>query len=218
MEAELLKVNHLTVRFGGLTAVNDVDFSIFQNEIASLIGPNGAGKTTTLRAIAGIARATGSITFKDGSATLGTGTLAGGVTTLIAAFLSPGSHSITAMATDVAGNTGPASGATTLTVDSTPPAINFAAITGDNKINLAEKKATTITVATGTPNGSDAAFVNGVMLSVHEQTLYRFDPATRTAPIEIEIPNPNYRLKPGTTPVRHTGQERATEEFASRVE
>jgi len=56
MPAELLKVNHLTVRFGGLTAVNDVDFSIFQDEIVSLIGPNGAGKTTTFHAITGYLR------------------------------------------------------------------------------------------------------------------------------------------------------------------
>jgi branched-chain amino acid transport system ATP-binding protein len=56
MSGELLKVNHLTVRFGGLTAVNDVDFSIIANEIVSLIGPNGAGKTTTFHAITGFLR------------------------------------------------------------------------------------------------------------------------------------------------------------------
>jgi branched-chain amino acid transport system ATP-binding protein len=64
MGAELLKVNHLTVKFGGLTAVNDVDFSILANEIISLIGPNGAGKTTTFNAITGFLRATaGSVAF-----------------------------------------------------------------------------------------------------------------------------------------------------------
>ncbi len=56
MGAELLKVNHLTVKFGGLTAVNDVDFSIYPNEIVSLIGPNGAGKTTTFNAVTGFLR------------------------------------------------------------------------------------------------------------------------------------------------------------------
>jgi branched-chain amino acid transport system ATP-binding protein len=64
MAAELLNVNHLTVRFGGLTAVNDVDFSIRPNEIVSLIGPNGAGKTTTFNAVTGFLRLTeGSISF-----------------------------------------------------------------------------------------------------------------------------------------------------------
>ena len=64
MAAELLKVNHLTVRFGGLTAVNDVDFSIFQDEIVSLIGPNGAGKTTTFHAITGfLGKSAGQVEF-----------------------------------------------------------------------------------------------------------------------------------------------------------
>jgi len=67
MAAELLKVNHLTVRFGGLTAVNDVDFSIFPNEIVSLIGPNGAGKTTTFNAVTGFLKnKAGSVEF-DGA-------------------------------------------------------------------------------------------------------------------------------------------------------
>jgi len=64
MAAELLKVNHLTVKFGGLTAVNDVDFSIFPNEIVSLIGPNGAGKTTTFNAVTGFLKTkAGSVEF-----------------------------------------------------------------------------------------------------------------------------------------------------------
>ena len=64
MAAELLKVDHLTVRFGGLTAVNDVDFTICSGEIVSLIGPNGAGKTTTFNAVTGfLSPAGGSIQF-----------------------------------------------------------------------------------------------------------------------------------------------------------
>ncbi len=43
----------LTVRFGGLTAVDHLDFEIRQGEILSLIGPNGAGKTTAFNAITG---------------------------------------------------------------------------------------------------------------------------------------------------------------------
>jgi branched-chain amino acid transport system ATP-binding protein len=63
--AELLKVNHLTVKFGGLTAVNDLDFSIYPKEIVSLIGPNGAGKTTTFNAVTGFLRTSaGSITLE----------------------------------------------------------------------------------------------------------------------------------------------------------
>ncbi len=42
----LLKVEHLTMRFGGLTAVDDVSFEAGRRDITALIGPNGAGKTT----------------------------------------------------------------------------------------------------------------------------------------------------------------------------
>ena len=66
MAAELLRVNHLTVKFGGLTAVNDVDFSIFPDEIVSLIGPNGAGKTTTFNAITGFLSPSGGIDSNSG--------------------------------------------------------------------------------------------------------------------------------------------------------
>jgi branched-chain amino acid transport system ATP-binding protein len=53
MTARLLEASGLTVRFGGLTAVNAVDFHVETNEIAGLIGPNGAGKTTFFNAISG---------------------------------------------------------------------------------------------------------------------------------------------------------------------
>ena len=42
----LIEVEHLTMRFGGLVAVDDVSFSARPHEITAIIGPNGAGKTT----------------------------------------------------------------------------------------------------------------------------------------------------------------------------
>ena len=50
----LLSVAGLTIRFGGLTAVREVDFSVHAGEIYAVIGPNGAGKTTVFNAITGI--------------------------------------------------------------------------------------------------------------------------------------------------------------------
>ena len=50
----LLHVDNLTIRFGGLTAVKDVDLAIEEKQIFALIGPNGAGKTTVFNAISGI--------------------------------------------------------------------------------------------------------------------------------------------------------------------
>lgn len=47
----ILEVNHVTKRFGGLTAVNDVSFVVNQGEILSVIGPNGAGKSTLFKLI-----------------------------------------------------------------------------------------------------------------------------------------------------------------------
>ena len=51
---EILRADKVTKRFGGLVAVNSVDFTIPRNSIVSLIGPNGAGKTTFFNIIAGI--------------------------------------------------------------------------------------------------------------------------------------------------------------------
>ncbi|WP_323032458.1 ABC transporter ATP-binding protein [Paracoccus sp. (in: a-proteobacteria)] len=50
---QILDVQHLVKRFGGLTAVSDVSFSVAKGEIFGIIGPNGAGKTTLFNAIAG---------------------------------------------------------------------------------------------------------------------------------------------------------------------
>ena len=54
MPEPLLEVRGLTMRFGGLTAVNKVDFSVEKGQIFSVIGPNGAGKTTVFNAVTGI--------------------------------------------------------------------------------------------------------------------------------------------------------------------
>ena len=49
----LLRVDHLTMRFGGLVAVDDLSFTAQDGEITALIGPNGAGKTTVFNCITG---------------------------------------------------------------------------------------------------------------------------------------------------------------------
>jgi branched-chain amino acid transport system ATP-binding protein len=54
----LLELRNLTMRFGGLVALQDVSFSIRRGEILGLIGPNGAGKTTCFNAMTGVYRPT----------------------------------------------------------------------------------------------------------------------------------------------------------------
>jgi branched-chain amino acid transport system ATP-binding protein len=60
----LLELQAVTVRFGGITAANEVSFSVERGEIRGLIGPNGAGKTTIINAITGaVALSAGAIRF-----------------------------------------------------------------------------------------------------------------------------------------------------------
>lgn len=54
----ILSVTDLTMRFGGLTAVNDVSFQVERSHITAVIGPNGAGKTTLFNCITGFYRPT----------------------------------------------------------------------------------------------------------------------------------------------------------------
>ena len=54
MTESILKLENVTMQFGGVTALNDVSFEIKKQEILGLIGPNGAGKTTTFYIIAGL--------------------------------------------------------------------------------------------------------------------------------------------------------------------
>jgi len=51
--SQLVEIAGLKKQFGGLTAVNDVSFSVAEGEIAALLGPNGSGKTTVLNMISG---------------------------------------------------------------------------------------------------------------------------------------------------------------------
>src|SRR2546421_6879257 len=53
-----VEIRHLSKRFGGLHAVDDVDLSIREGEFLVLLGPSGCGKTTLLRMIAGLERPT----------------------------------------------------------------------------------------------------------------------------------------------------------------
>jgi branched-chain amino acid transport system ATP-binding protein len=63
----LLRVEHLTMRFGGLTAVNALSFDAAAGEITAIIGPNGAGKTTVFNCITGFYKPTeGRIALRHG--------------------------------------------------------------------------------------------------------------------------------------------------------
>ena len=67
MTEAILEVDHVTIKFGGLTALDDVTFDIKRGEILGLIGPNGAGKTTCFNVMTGVYQATsGQIRF-DGT-------------------------------------------------------------------------------------------------------------------------------------------------------
>jgi branched-chain amino acid transport system ATP-binding protein len=62
----LLQMREVTMRFGGLTALENVTFDIRREEILGLIGPNGAGKTTCFNAMTGVYRPTSGTVFFDG--------------------------------------------------------------------------------------------------------------------------------------------------------
>ena len=67
----LLQLDKATIRFGGLTAVADLDLQIQQNELVGLIGPNGAGKTTAFNLITGVYQPTSGEIFFDGKTITG---------------------------------------------------------------------------------------------------------------------------------------------------
>ena len=62
----LLEISGLTVRYGGVTAVDGVSFGVDRGSFVGLIGPNGAGKTTFIDALTGFTRSSGSVRF-DGA-------------------------------------------------------------------------------------------------------------------------------------------------------
>jgi branched-chain amino acid transport system ATP-binding protein len=63
----ILDVRDLTVRFGGVLALNGITFSVRRHELVALIGPNGSGKSTTLNSISGLVsgNASGEIAIRD---------------------------------------------------------------------------------------------------------------------------------------------------------
>ncbi len=66
-ENVVLSVEHLTMRFGGLVAVNDLSFNVGRGDITALIGPNGAGKTTVFNCVTGFYKPTeGRIVMRHG--------------------------------------------------------------------------------------------------------------------------------------------------------
>ncbi len=64
--APILKTELLTVRFGGLTALSQVNFEVARDEVRAIIGPNGAGKSTFFNCLTGVLRPTGGRILFDG--------------------------------------------------------------------------------------------------------------------------------------------------------
>jgi branched-chain amino acid transport system ATP-binding protein len=68
MSEKLLELKNTTIKFGGITALNEVNFHVNRGEICALIGPNGAGKTTVFNVVTGVYPITsGEILFKGES-------------------------------------------------------------------------------------------------------------------------------------------------------
>jgi len=71
MSESVLKLENVTMQFGGVVALNDVSFDIKKQEILGLIGPNGAGKTTVFNVITGVYQVTKGDIFFEGKSLKG---------------------------------------------------------------------------------------------------------------------------------------------------
>jgi len=68
MSEILLELKNITMKFGGVTALNEVNLHVNKGEIAALIGPNGAGKTTVFNVVTGVYKPTsGEVNFVNQS-------------------------------------------------------------------------------------------------------------------------------------------------------
>ena len=67
MSENLLRLDHITMQFGGVVAVDDLNLEINKGEIVALIGPNGAGKTTAFNVITGVYQPTNGAVWFDGA-------------------------------------------------------------------------------------------------------------------------------------------------------
>jgi branched-chain amino acid transport system ATP-binding protein len=71
MSDRLLEVRNLTMQFGGVTALSDVNLHVLEGEIAALIGPNGAGKTTVFNVVTGYYQPTQGDVLLDNQSVIG---------------------------------------------------------------------------------------------------------------------------------------------------
>jgi branched-chain amino acid transport system ATP-binding protein len=67
MSKKLLELKNVTIKFGGVTALNEVNFHVNEGEICALIGPNGAGKTTVFNVVTGVYPVTSGDILFDGT-------------------------------------------------------------------------------------------------------------------------------------------------------
>ena len=67
MSEQLLRLDHITMQFGGVVAVDDLELEVNEGEIVALIGPNGAGKTTAFNVITGVYQPTNGAVWFDGA-------------------------------------------------------------------------------------------------------------------------------------------------------
>ena len=66
MSENVLRLENITMQFGGVVAINDLSMRIDEGEIVALIGPNGAGKTTAFNCVTGVYEPTnGAVYFHD---------------------------------------------------------------------------------------------------------------------------------------------------------